>query len=121
MVRVELVATAFKMQAQAPAPAGDCGGPQVLAASSPEAVDADDPLIHLTRLVEMPAVPPAGAELYVAPSTYPLSVEHTVWHTEARAGEPHVQVYLSPIDLDALGDTTAAVAMLIGAGWDAST
>jgi hypothetical protein len=102
MVRVELVATAYSMLPQSSA-------------------EVADDLVHLTRLVEMPAVPPAGAELYVAPSTYPLSVEHTVWHAEARAGEPHVQVYLSPIDLDALGDTTEALAMLISAGWDTST
>ncbi|AEA29029.1 Zeta toxin family protein (plasmid) [Pseudonocardia dioxanivorans CB1190] len=102
MVRVELVATAYSMRPQGPA-------------------EVVDDLVHLSRLVEMPAVPPAGAEMYVAPSTDSLSVEHTVWHAEARAGEPHVQVYLSPIDLDALGDKAEALAMLISAGWDAST
>ncbi|WP_339122710.1 hypothetical protein [Pseudonocardia sp. D17] len=99
---MELVATAYSMLPQGPA-------------------EVVDDLVHLSRLVEMPAVPPAGAEMYVAPSAYPLSVEHTVWHAEARAGQPHVQVYLSPIDLDALGDRAETLAMLIGAGWDTST
>ncbi|MFC7655208.1 hypothetical protein ACFQ34_09075 [Pseudonocardia benzenivorans] len=51
----------------------------------------------------------------------PLVVERTVWHADARAGEPHVQVFLSPIDFDALSDKIEALAMLRGAGWDAST
>jgi hypothetical protein len=110
------------MAAQAPAPAADRGDPRGPAASSPEDVmAAEDPLIYLTRLVEMPAAPPTGAEMFVAPYPDRLVVEHTIWHADARSGEPHVQVFLSPIDFDALGDKVEALAMLRGAGWDASS
>lgn len=64
----------------------------------------------------MPAAPPTCAEMYVAPSPNPLVVEHTIWHADARSGEPHVQVFLSPLDLDTVGDEAEALAMLIGAG-----
>jgi hypothetical protein len=62
-----------------------------------------------------------GAEMFVAPYPDRLVVEHTIWHADARVGEPHVQVFLSPIDFDALGDKAQALAMLRGAGWDASS
>jgi hypothetical protein len=42
---------------------------------------------------------------------------HTTWHIDPDDGDPHVQVYLSPIDLDALADEAAAIEMLGAAGW----
>ncbi|MGD9705776.1 MAG: hypothetical protein AB7V74_25550 [Acidimicrobiia bacterium] len=118
MVRVELVATAHNMLSRVLAEAAEDSGHRGLATAARwEAVGAEDRLVHLTRLVEMPAVPPEGAEIHVAPYTEPLTVEHTTWHTDPDEGDPHVQVFLSPIDLDVLADETEAIAVLRGAGW----
>jgi hypothetical protein len=38
-------------------------------------------------------------------------------HTDPDDDDPHVQVYLSPIDLDVLAEEAEATAMLRGAGW----
>lgn len=118
MVRVELVATAHNMLPRVLAEAAKDSGHRGLATAARwEAVGAEDRLVHLTRLVEMPAVPPEGAEIYVAPYTEPLIVEHTTWHTDPNEGDPHVQVYLSPLDLDVLAAEAEAIEMLRGAGW----
>ncbi|RTL65354.1 hypothetical protein [Pseudonocardia sp. N23] len=121
MVRVELVATAHNMLPRVLAEAADDSGHRGLATHARwEAVRAEDRLVHLTQLVEMPGVPPEGAEIYVAPYTEPLIVEHTTWHTGPDEADPHVQVHLPPLDLDVLAEEAEAIEMLRGASWAVS-
>lgn len=121
MVRVELVAMALNMLPLGLADAAENSGRRGVApAARWEAMAAEDPLVHLTRLVEMPAVPPEGADIYVGPYTEPLRVEHTVWHADPGESDPHVQVYLSPIDLYVLADESEAIEILRAAGWGIS-
>jgi hypothetical protein len=73
--------------------------------------------VMLRRTVALPAVPRAGDVVYVDPYTEPLTVESVTWTVTPDEGQAHVQLHLSNIDLDVLGDDEDALEMFTVTGW----
>ena len=73
--------------------------------------------VMLRRTVELPAVPRTGEVVYADPYTEPLTVTSVTWTADPEEDEVHVQLHLTQIDLDVLGDDEDALEMFTNAGW----
>jgi hypothetical protein len=81
--------------------------------------------VLLERIIELPAVPREGEEVWIGPYSEAMTVTSVTWRVDPSTeddGQPvHVDMWVDELDLDVLADTETALAWFRDAGWDIET
>ena len=81
--------------------------------------------VLLERIIELPAVPREGEEVWIGPYSEAMIVTSIAWNANPPAtdgAEPvHVDMWVDELDLDVVADTETALAWFRDAGWDIET
>ena len=88
-----------------------------IAATQRWAAEWADAAVMPQRTVWLPAVPRAGEVVYVDPYTEPRAVTEGTWIVEPVEGESHVQLHVTDVDLDVLGEDDYTVEMFTEIDW----
>jgi hypothetical protein len=80
---------------------------------------AERQALMLRRYLPLPGVPRVGDQVCHHPSWTPATVEavHWILDPDPDEGETHVEVVLSNVDLDEVGEEWGALEMLLDIGW----